>query len=92
MVGSTDNIQTRYRGFLVKFHGPGHKRGSRYSITDLRQGTRKMVGLKDEGGVSYDQACDYLESIGIKVSALLLCDRVLPEVTLLSTDFATPLK
>jgi len=91
---NTQDVDVRYRGFTVKFHGPGQKSGSHFVIRDLRHNKRKVIAMSDElYGQSADQAAAYLVSIGITVDALMLSDFGMPhEVTLLSKDFATQLR
>ena len=91
---NTTDVSKRYRAFALGFVPCSNRRGSRISIHDLRHGKRKIIPYNhDVQGRTDDQALTYLASIGIKVTALALCDFGMKHnVVLLSEDFATPLK
>ncbi len=83
---NTNDIPVRYRGFRVKYFGPGYKRGSRVKIIDLRHNESVTLGLEDEYRDASEQAYNFLLSKGIPISATMLERN---EEIFLTNDFKT---
>lgn len=69
---STSEIGPRFRGFRVKYFGPGNVRGSRLKITDLRHNESVTMGLDDRFRDASEQAYNWLLDKGIPISAQML--------------------
>lgn len=80
--------ETRYRTFEAVYHGPTNSRGSRVTIKDLRRKKSKTVSYDYQYNNAEDIARAYLESVGIKITALAMLDN---SSLLLSEDFKTKL-
>ena len=79
-----EKTATRFRTFSVKYLGPTNVRGARYKITDLRRNKSITKPYEYEFNSVSDMAEAYLESIGIKIDGLAMCDK---DCFLLSENF-----
>ena len=79
------------RGFVVKYLSPTNYRGSRVKITDTRHHNSVVLSYDYSIGHTTKQAIEHLLSRGISCDAFTSDDDK-NLTTVLSLDFATPLK
>lgn len=86
---SSTNIENRFRPFQVSFSGPTNSRGARIWIKDLRRNKKKLIEYSYDYNNSTDEALNYLESIGIKITGMAMLNN---DALLLTEDFQTDLR
>ena len=79
------------RGFVVKYLSPTDYRGSRVKITDTRHQESVILSYDYQIGHTTQQAIAHLLNRGISCNAFTSDDNK-NLTTILSLDFATPLK
>jgi len=79
------------RGFVVKYLSPTNYRGSRVKITDTRHQKGVVLSYDYQIGHTTQQAMAHLLKCGISCDAFTSDDNK-NLTTILSLDFATPLK
>ena len=79
----------QYRMFKVSYLGPTNTQGGRVKIKDERFESSRIIPFGYQFNTMREQAIDYLEKIGIKISGYASDDRT---DYLLTKDFQTDLK